>query len=146
MTSQDAIVLTGQCHCGSVRAEFHLGRPVSAIQVRACQCGFCRRHGAATAADPSGRLVITSGRPLIRYRFGAGALDMLICAACGVYVAALLEAEGRALATVNVAGLAMAPLDGNAPAPIDYDAEGGASRLQRRLGGWTPVLVSEADG
>jgi hypothetical protein len=143
MTPHESAVLTGQCHCGAVQAAFHLGRPASAIQVRACQCDFCRRHGAATASDPSGRVVIKSARPLTRYRFGARTIDMLICGACGVYVAAALEVEGGTRATINVAGLAMAPLNEAAPVAVDYDREDGLSRRDRRLAAWTPAEILE---
>ena len=33
-----------------------------ALQVRACQCSFCRRHGAKTVSDPNGRLTLTARR------------------------------------------------------------------------------------
>jgi hypothetical protein len=143
MTPPESAVLTGQCHCGAVQAEFHLGRSAAAIPVRACQCGFCRRHGAATASDPAGRVTIKSARPLIRYRFGAKTIDMLICGACGVYVAAILEAEGETRATINVAGLKMAPLFDATPVAVDYDQEDAASRHERRLAGWTPAEIME---
>jgi hypothetical protein len=110
VASQGAI-LTGQCHCGGVRVEFRSSRPAMTLQVRACQCSFCRRHCAATVSDPAGQVSIESDRPLIRYRFGLQTCDMLICAACGVYVAAARETEEGWLATINVSGLAMAPLD-----------------------------------
>jgi hypothetical protein len=137
------VVLTGQCHCGAVRAALETAREPAAISVRACQCGFCRRHGAATASDPTGRLRLEVRRPLKRYRFGAGSIDMLLCGGCGVYVAAVLETDHGLLATVNVAGLAMAPLDAATPAPVDYDGESAAARRERRLAAWTPVTIAE---
>jgi hypothetical protein len=137
------VVLTGQCHCGGVRAEFKTAREPGAIAVRACQCGFCRRHGAATVSDPQGRLRIESRRPLKRYRFGARTIDMLLCGGCGVYVAATMETDHGLVATFNVAGLKMAPLDAAMPTPIDYDGEDAVGRHARRLGAWTPVTISE---
>ena len=137
------IVLTGQCHCGGVRARFETERDPGAIAVRACQCGFCRRHGAATASDPKGRLRLDAARPLRRYRFGAASIDMLLCGECGVYVAATLETEQGLLATFNVAGLAMAPLASTTPTPVDYEGEAAAARRERRLAAWTPATVAE---
>jgi hypothetical protein len=137
------VVLTGQCHCGGVRAELKTSRAPAEIQVRACQCGFCRRHGAATASDPAGRLMIEARGSLKRYRFGERSIDMLICGACGVYVAATLETDRGLLATFNVAGLKMEPLDAATPAPVDYDGEDADARRARRLAAWTPVTIAE---
>ena len=137
------IVLTGQCHCGAVRAVFKTAREPGAIPVRACQCGFCRRHGAATASDPEGRLRLDVRRPLKRYRFGAEAIEMLLCPQCGVYVAAVLETGQGLLATLNVAGLAMAPLDATPPTPVDYGGESEDARRTRRLAAWTPITIAE---
>jgi hypothetical protein len=141
----EPIVLKGRCHCGAVETTFRPDKAVSAIDIRACQCSFCRRHGAATASDPFGAVTIRSGGRLIRYRFGAGTTDFLICGGCGVYIAALLETESRLLATINVAGLRMAPLCDAVPMPADYEHEDGAARRARRLARWTPAVLSEAN-
>ena len=98
-------VLRGACHCGAVQAELRLGRPVEDIPVRACQCGFCRRHGAANVSDAAGALTLRSRIRLTRYRFASGATQVLLCPVCGVYVGGMIEAEGQRLATLNVAGL-----------------------------------------
>jgi hypothetical protein len=141
--ASDGAVLTGQCHCGGVQVEFRSTRPVSALQVRACQCSFCRRHGAATISDPAGEATIESFRPLIRYRFGLQTCDMLICAACGVYVAAARETDEGWRATINVAGLAMTPLNAVEAEPVDYGSEDAAARIARRANGWTPAVIVE---
>jgi hypothetical protein len=138
------MILHGRCHCGGVEAAFSLGRPVDDVAVRACQCGFCRRHGAATATDPTGHLTLRSAQPLTRYRFGSGATDMLLCPVCGAYVAAVIQADGRLLATVNVNALAMAPLSERTPQPADYTGEDAVSRLARRVRMWTPTTLEEA--
>jgi hypothetical protein len=140
----DIIALTGRCHCGAVEVELRLGRPVSQIRVRACQCEFCRRHGAATASDPGGMVIIKSRSCLVRYRFGARTTDFLICCVCGVYVAAAMDAGGRLLATLNVAGLRMSPLHEMKPEPANYDREDPISRRTRRLSLWTPAVLKEA--
>jgi hypothetical protein len=135
--------LHGRCHCGTVQAEFRPGRPVAEITVRACQCGFCRRHGAANVADAQGALTLRSQAPLTRYRFASGATEVLLCPTCGVYVGGMIEAEGRRLATLNVAGMAMAPLNARTPEPADYGAETPQARLARRLRLWTPAALME---
>lgn len=137
--------LSGACHCGAVRAELRPGRPADEIAVRACQCSFCRRHGAATASDASGALILRSRAPLVRYRFGSRATDVLLCGVCGIYAAGAIEDEGRLFATVNVAGLAMAPLNARLPEPADYGGEDPAVRRARRLKLWTPLTLKEAE-
>ena len=139
-------VLRGACHCGAVQAELRLGRPVEDIPVRACQCGFCRRHGAANVSDAAGALTLRSRIRLTRYRFASGATQVLLCPVCGVYVGGMIEAEGQRLATLNVAGLAMAPLNDRTPEPAEYGDETPAARLARRVRLWTPVEVVEDGG
>ncbi|MES2343913.1 MAG: aldehyde-activating protein [Pseudomonadota bacterium] len=137
--------LAGHCHCGAIRVEFEPGRPLAELPLRACQCGFCRRHGAATTSDPTSRLHIeaTPGA-LNRYRFGRRQVDALLCGECGVYVASLLAADdGLAVATLNVAGVALAGFEGRTPDPISYDDETDAAKLARRQARWTPTVLVE---
>ena len=42
--------LHGQCHCGAVRVEIE-GVEAADLPLRACQCGFCRRHRALGQDD-----------------------------------------------------------------------------------------------
>jgi hypothetical protein len=141
--SQAHPTLHGRCHCGAAQAELRLGRPVAEISVRACQCGFCRRHGAATATDAAGALTIRGEVRLTRYRFASGATEVLLCPRCGVYVGGMIEAEGRRLATLNVVGMSMSPLSARTPEPADYGAETPEARLARRLTLWTPLDLTE---
>ena len=138
--------LTGHCHCGAIRVELEPGKPVADLPLRACQCGFCRRHGARTTSDPMSRLHIEAAPgALTRYRFGRRAVDALICDECGVYVASLLEAEGRSVATLNVAGVDLAAFAGRTPEPAIYDDETDEDRLARRLARWTPTVLVETN-
>ena len=99
--------LAGHCHCGAIRVELEPGKPAGQLAVRACQCGFCRRHGARTTSDPESRLHIEAAPgALNRYRCGVRAVDALICDECGVYVASVLQThDGRLMETLNVAGV-----------------------------------------
>ena len=49
---------SGACHCGAIRVKLELTRPAAETRVRACQCGFCRRHGTRTVADADGLATI----------------------------------------------------------------------------------------
>jgi hypothetical protein len=137
--------LAGHCHCGAIRVELDPGRPPAELPLRACQCGFCRRHGAATTSDPGARLHIEAAPGAMnRYRFGRRAVDALICDECGVYMASLLETEDGLLATLNVAGTQLDGFAGRAPEPITYEEETDAERLARRKRRWTPTTLVEA--
>jgi hypothetical protein len=137
--------LAGHCHCGAIHVILEPGRPTAELPLRACQCGFCRRHGAATTSHPESRLHIeaTPGS-LNRYRFGRRAVDALLCEECGVYVASTLEVEGQRLATLNIAGVALAGFEDRIPEIADYNDETDEQRLARRKARWTPTVLVEA--
>ena len=137
--------LAGHCHCGAIHVILEPGRPTAELPLRACQCGFCRRHGAATTSDPESRLHIEAAPgSLNRYRFGRRAVDALLCQECGVYVASTLEADGRRFATLNIAGVALAGFEDRTPEIAIYDDETDEQRLARRKARWTPTVLVEA--
>ena len=138
--------LVGHCHCGAIRVILEPGRPVGELAYRACQCGFCRRHGAATTSDPQSFLHIEAAPGAVNhYRFGRRAVDVLLCEECGVYVASSIELEdGSRLATLNVAGVQLGGFDGRTPDPSVYDDETDEERLARRKARWTPTTLVEA--
>ncbi|TGU17020.1 aldehyde-activating protein, partial [Mesorhizobium sp. M4B.F.Ca.ET.150.01.1.1] len=65
-------VHNGGCHCGNIRLSFSTALDPAAMEIRACQCSFCTRHGSRAAADPGGRLAISveDKARLQVYRFG----------------------------------------------------------------------------
>ena len=137
--------LAGHCHCGAIRVELEPGKAVAELPLRACHCGFCRRHGARTTSDPASRLHIEAAPgALNRYRFGRHAVDALLCEECGVYVASLLQIEDRLLATLNVAGVDLEGFEGRVPETANYDHESDEDRLTRRKARWTPTVLVEA--
>jgi hypothetical protein len=132
------MTLDGQCHCGAIRFTFETDRPLAP---RACQCGFCRRHGARTVADPQGSVVLAAGRETLRYRFGLGVSDFLICGRCGVYVGAIAEIDGAHYATLNLNAFDDSRLD-LAAAPTCYDGEAADAKADRRRARWTPARIT----
>jgi len=134
-------VFEGQCHCGAVAARFETPAAPEAIDVRACQCSFCRRHGAKTVGDPDGRLTLRFREAdVARYRFGTGTSDFIVCKHCGAFAAATIEG----FAVLNVVGMAIAALAAREARPVDYDSETPAARLERRGARWTPLVVELA--
>jgi len=83
---------------------------------------------------------------LRRYRFALGITDMLLCGNCGVYVAALIEHEGQALATLNANVLEARDTLDPAPPLASYAGETADQRIARRVARWTPATVDVADG
>jgi hypothetical protein len=139
--------IQGQCHCGRVKVTARLSCRTDEIVLRACQCSFCRRHGTRTFADPRGHALIEAPTPelLYRYRFALKTADYMLCAACGVYVAAVLDSGGAQLATINAAGLDLEIFRDRLAQPVDYSAENFAERLRRRLAAWMPAEVNFAN-
>ena len=136
------MLLAGHCHCGNIHFEFETGYTPASLPLRACQCSFCRAHGAVTVSDPGGRLRLAfTVRAAVRhYRFGLGITDMLICARCGCYAAAIMEVDGRQYATLNANMLNCRAELAATPAPMNYSAETAAQRIARRKAHWTPVI------
>lgn len=140
------LALNGSCHCGAVRAAFMPSIGLEALPLRACQCGFCRRHGARTTSDPGGSLHLTAAPGgLARYRFGRRAVEALLCRDCGVYAASvLLLDEGHMVGTLNVAGMDIEGFAAHEPVPHLFANETDAERLARRKANWTPTVLVEA--
>jgi hypothetical protein len=140
------VQLAGHCHCGAIRVVLEPNGPTGELALRACQCGFCRRHGAATTSDPRSFLHIEAAPGSVNhYRFGRQACDVILCEECGVYVASTIELpDGARLATLNVAGVQIPGFEGRTPEPVTYDDENDEQRLARRKARWTPAVLVEA--
>jgi hypothetical protein len=93
----------GGCHCGNVSVDLGLSRDDACYRPRACDCDFCRKHGAAYISDPDGSLQLRVQDPqqFRRYHQGNELADMILCTRCGVLIGALYSSEGRLYGTVN---------------------------------------------
>ncbi len=134
--------IRGRCHCGRIGFRFETRLAPQTLPLRRCDCSFCRRHGARTTSDPAGsvRFEIGDAAALRRYRFGLRSADFLLCAECGTYLAALIEHDGKAYATLNANCFEQAELlTQDAPIAI-YEGETLEQRTARRVAKWTPVL------
>lgn len=133
----------GGCHCGNLRYELVTTLPLAELPLRACQCGFCKAHGARSTSDPAGRIrfSVKDATQLTRYRFGLRTADFLVCARCGVYVGALMREGEAAWAIVNANTLDAAAQLAQPAMPMDYGAEDAAQRLARRKQRWSPASL-----
>jgi hypothetical protein len=131
----------GGCHCGALRYRLETALPLAQLPLRACQCSFCRHHGALSTSDPQGRARLEFREPeqLIRYRFGLKTADFLICARCGVYVGATIEDDGRAWVILNANTLDDAAQLTQPATGMNYDGEDERQRTARRKARWTPL-------
>jgi hypothetical protein len=120
--------LAGRCHCGNIRVSVELERAPETYAPRACDCDFCRKHGAAWLSDPQGSLTleIRNERDSARYAQGDRLAEMLLCRSCGVLVGALWRGE-RLYGVVNVAVLderaAFAPVEPVSPRTLSAEAK-----------------------
>ena len=116
------------------------------LPLRACQCSFCRRHGALSTSDPAGTLGFEVREPaqLTRYRFGLKTADFLICARCGIYVGATIEDGGSSWAIVNANTFDDVAQLTQPATPMSYDSEDAAQRMARRRERWTPAALAVA--
>lgn len=137
-----AHTLRGGCHCGALEVEFHTDLATADIGVRACQCPFCRLHGALSASDPKGEVTFRARESdaLVRYRFGLKLADFLLCKRCGGYVGAFMIEDGRGLAVVNINVFGERDRFRVAEG-MTYDGESVEQRLVRRRERWMPARV-----
>jgi hypothetical protein len=139
---REGLTFAGQCHCGAIRGTLYATKPAAELQVRACQCSFCTRHGAMTVSDPAGRAVFEIDRyALSRYQFGTRTGTSLICARCGMYAGVVLEEDGRVWSVLNVRGLAVPEFSTRLPEPFVYEGETPEQRIARRKQKWTPTEI-----
>lgn len=131
----------GQCHCGAIGFEYATGLPPERWSVRACQCSFCRAHGARCTSDPRGSVRFTLSKPetLVRYRFALRTADFLLCRRCGVYLGAVLSSPRGSFATLNLNALLAPRLEPSCKS-VSYDSESPQERVARREARWTPVV------
>src|SRR5579885_3592382 len=130
-------VYPGSCHCGAIRIAYTSDKTPEEMRPGRCSCSFCRRHGARTMGDPAGSVAFhAAAGALSRYRLGI--TDYLLCSKCGAYVGAVMEDEGRLIATLNVNSLDIRDSFDPAPPLHVYDGEDEQRRRSRRRKFWMP--------
>lgn len=126
--------ISGGCHCGNISVDVELSAEPAHIAPRACDCDFCRKHGAAWLSDVDGSLSIRLAdvNEVSRYRQGSGQAQLLLCRNCGVLVSVLFETGAGMRGAVNATALQGAATFG-APqvvSPQRLSAEDKAKRWQ----------------
>lgn len=134
------MLIQGQCHCGNLAFDLSTEASESEIEPRACDCTFCRIHGAKNWSDPNGRVTIRvrDQRFLQKYLFSLKTAEFFICRACGAYVGAVLSNGDGMWSTVN---LRLTRFHSLPASPASYGLEQAEERISRRKNVWTPTEV-----
>ena len=137
---------TGGCDCGNITVDMELTIDPASYQPRACDCSFCRKHGAAYVTDANGKVAISvkDKSELRKHRNGSELADFLICKRCGVLVGGMYQDGAARYATINVNSI-----DGNEdfdqPKPVSpktLSAEQKKSRWQELW--FSDVTINQA--
>jgi hypothetical protein len=139
----DVHTFTGSCHCGAIRGTLAAAKSAAELQLRACQCSFCTRHGAMTVSDPAGRATFEVERAALSpYQFGTRTGTSLVCGRCGMYAGVYIEEGGKVWSVLNARGLDIPEFKGRTPEPVVYDGETPEARIARRKAKWTPTEIT----
>jgi hypothetical protein len=137
------MLIHGGCHCGNITFHLTWDPEPREIPARACDCTFCTKHGGVWTSNPKGALRVEVKEParVSKYEFGTRTATFHICSSCGVVPLVTSELDGRTYAVVSVN--AMNGLDPALikRAPISFDGEALASRLERRKRSWIPDVT-----
>jgi hypothetical protein len=130
--------IQGSCHCGNVSFELSWEPDPSAIPARACGCSFCVKHGGVWTSYPAGRLRVKVEDPGLveKYAFGTRTADFHICRRCGVVPFVTSDIDGRLYAVVSVNAFDNVDRSRLRVAPMSFEGEETASRLERRKRNW----------
>jgi hypothetical protein len=135
---------TGGCHCGNLQVKLRLSKEPEQMAIRACTCSFCRAHAPRFISDPAGSFEISAAdwTTVQYYRFGTRTCDFLLCGRCGVFIAAVTDADAPSpRAVVNVNCLAERARFSDVPVLHDFDGETAGARQARHNANWMPVIV-----
>ena len=137
-------VVAGHCHCGNIRFTLESKLKTPDLPVRACQCTFCRSHGARLTSDPAGRITfsVIDDAALSRYRFGMRIADYLVCRNCGFYAGAIMPFSGKLYGIVNINAAGASDHKWMDAVPMKYDGETDVERIERRRTRWSPALFA----
>jgi hypothetical protein len=132
------MLITGSCHCRNISFALAWEPTPAEIPARACTCSFCTKHGGVWTSNPAGSLEVTVQDPasVSKYAFGTGTAVFHICARCGVVPVVTSDIDGRLHAVVSVNAFENVDPSMLKPAPVSFDDETEASRLERRKRGW----------
>jgi hypothetical protein len=97
-------IVKGGCHCGNITYIAEFSDNLINYIPWACDCTFCRRHGAAYTSDKNGSLTIKiMNESLVnRYRQGSRIADFLVCKKCGVMTNVCYQGANCLYGSINI--------------------------------------------
>ena len=130
--------IEGACHCGNIAFELTWEPEPTEIRARACGCTFCVKHGGVWTSNPSGTLMLRErDRDAVNhYAFGTRTASFHVCRQCGVVPVVTSEIDGHTYAVVNVNAFTNMDRSRVVVAPMSYEGEETAGRLERRKRNW----------
>jgi len=137
-------IYKGSCHCGAVTVELETNTDPAKIDIRQCQCSFCRAHDAMSASDRAGSIRYIEHQPgaINHYQFGTNSCKFILCQRCGIYLGASMEdKETEGYATTQIKHYEDSALFTKPPRQAHYDDEDLELRLERRRRTWTPIAL-----
>lgn len=136
----------GACHCGGIKVHLQTQKTPPELGARACQCSFCRLHGASFTSDAAGSLSIKTSGSVNRYRMGTGTAEFLVCTNCGVVPAATWRRDdGKLLSVVGVQCLDIRDeLEKYEKKwSVEQELDNPEERFSRRSRTWTPTQIEK---
>jgi len=132
------MLIQGSCHCRNISFALAWEPDPAEIQVRACDCTFCRKHAGVWTSNPAGSLQVRVEDPAAvrRYEFGTGTAEFHICSRCGVVPVVTSKIDGRLYAVVSVNAFENVEPSLLRRAPVSFEGEAEATRLARRQRNW----------
>lgn len=136
------MLIHGRCHCGNITFELAWSPDPHEIPARACDCGFCTRHGGVWTSNPQGALIVTLVDPgdVSEYTFGSHTACFHVCRRCGVVPVVTCTIDGQIYAVVSVNAFTDVPSALLRRAPVSFEGEGVDARLARRKRLWIPEV------
>jgi hypothetical protein len=109
LPADDAALLDGACHCGSVRFRVTLSGGLGSA--RRCTCSYCGMRGAVALSAAIGDIELLAGQDtLATYRFNTGQAEHHFCSVCGIYTHHRRRSDPRQVG-INAACLGISPFD-----------------------------------
>jgi hypothetical protein len=132
------MLIHGKCHCGNIAFSLTWEPDPAEIQVRACTCSFCVKHGGVWTSNPNGTLEVVVKDPSLvsRYAFGTRTAEFHTCAHCGVVPVVTSRIDGNLYAVVSVNAFEGVEQSLLRRTSTSFDGEGTDSRLARRKRNW----------
>jgi hypothetical protein len=143
------MLIQGRCHCGNISFSLAWEPAPAEIQVRACGCSFCIKHGGVWTSNPNGALKVTVKDPALvsKYTFGTKTAEFHTCTRCGVVPLVTSRIDGRLYAVVSVNAFEDVEPSLLRRASASFDGESEGTRLARRKLNWIAnVEIAEGNG